>query len=153
MRLRTPEYFDAESFACIGPEPTRADIKKNPLAFVHSVFPRGDQAALRDGLREVIRSQWWTDGTPEPRGSLNHFVKRVGPKFFECHSCKKKVRISSIRMAYSLNLFLCSCPEQTERWITFVVTSIIVLSTAWLVGAAVISTGEQPNYIPELKFL
>jgi hypothetical protein len=102
MRLPTPEHFYSENFSPISPEPTRAEIKKSPHAFIHSVFPHSDQAALRDRLREVLCSQWWTEGTPEPRGLLNSFVKRIATKIFECQSCGKKVFTSQYYECFSL---------------------------------------------------
>ena len=98
----TPEYMHTENFSYRGPEPTRPEIKKNPHAFVNSVFPHSDQGALRDRLREVLRCQWWVEGTREPRASLNSFVERIGPKVFECQSCRKRVFTSQYYDCFGL---------------------------------------------------
>jgi hypothetical protein len=101
-RPMTPESYQSENFPYLGPELTRPEIKKHPHAFIYSIFPRNDQAALRDRLREVLRSQWWGEGNQEPRGHLGSFVKRIAPKVFECQACGKKVFTSQYYDCFSL---------------------------------------------------
>lgn len=87
----SPEYFNLERTITPEAETIRAEIKRNPEPFIMSVFNGSNQSHLRDQLRGALQSQWWQESRKEPRACLNVFIRRIGNRIFECHSCGKRL--------------------------------------------------------------